>query len=86
MELSLFQLALMVASLALGQVIRQVKEKAGKRTKEFKLLPPEVNYQNWRLFKRGNTYSLSFPTLHGVKRIPIEIKSYHWQSLDFLPK
>ena len=31
-----------------NQVIRQVKGKAGKRAKEFKLLPPEVNYQNWR--------------------------------------
>jgi putative transposase len=64
-----------------NQVIRQVKGKAGKRTKEFKLLPPEINYQNWRLFKMGSTYSVSFPTLHGVKRIPIEIKSSHWQIL-----
>lgn len=46
-----------------------------------KLLPPEINYQNWQLFKQGDTYSVSFPTLHGVKRVPIEIKSNHWQSL-----
>ncbi len=64
-----------------NQVIRQVKGKAGKRTKEFKLLPPEINYQNWRLFKKGGTYSVSFPTIQGVKRVPIEIKSNHWQSL-----
>lgn len=64
-----------------NQVIRQVKGKAGKKTREFKLLPPEINYQNWRLFKQGNTYSVSFPTLQGVKRVPIEIKSNHWQSL-----
>ena len=64
-----------------NQVIRQVKGKAGKRTKEFKLLPPEINYQNWRLFKKGNIYSVSFPTLQGVKRVPVEIKSNHWQSL-----
>ncbi|MDJ0689281.1 MAG: transposase [Xenococcaceae cyanobacterium MO_188.B32] len=64
-----------------NQVIRQVKGKAGKRTKEFKLLPPEVNYQNWRLFKQGKTYSISFPTIVGVKRVPIEIKSNHWQLL-----
>ena len=64
-----------------NQVIRQVKGKAGSKTKEYKLLPPEVNYQNWRLFKQGDTYSVSFPTLHGVKRVPIEIKSNHWQSL-----
>ncbi len=62
-----------------NQVIRQVKGKAGKRTKEFKLLPPEINYQNWRLFKKGNTYSVSFPTIQGVKRVPLEIKSNHWQ-------
>ena len=64
-----------------NQVIRQVKGKAGKRTKEFKLLPPEINYQNWRLFKKGDTYSVSFPTIQGVKRIPITIKSNHWQSI-----
>ena len=64
-----------------NQVIRQVKGKAGKKTQEFKLLPPEINYQNWRLFKQGDTYSVSFPTLAGVKRVPIEIKSNHWQSL-----
>jgi IS605 OrfB family transposase len=64
-----------------NQVIRQVKGKAGKKTKEFKLLPPEINYQNWRLFKTGNTYSVSFPTIQRVKRVPIEIKSNHWQSI-----
>lgn len=64
-----------------NQVIRQVKGKAGKKTFEFKLLPPEVNYQNWRLFKQGDTYSVSFPTLAGIKRVPVEIKSNHWQSL-----
>ncbi|MGK7947962.1 MAG: RNA-guided endonuclease TnpB family protein [Xenococcaceae cyanobacterium] len=62
-----------------NQVIRQVKGKAGKKTKEFRLLPPEINYQNWRLFRKGSTYSVSFPTLHGVKRVPVEIKSNHWQ-------
>ena len=64
-----------------NQVIRQVKGKAGKKTKEFKLLPPEINYQNWKLIKKGNTYSVSFPPIQGVKRVPIEIKSNHWQSL-----
>ena len=64
-----------------NQVIRQVKGKAGKKVKEFKLLPPEINYQNWRIFKVGDTYSVSFPTLQGVKRVPFEIKSNHWQSL-----
>ena len=67
-----------------NQVIRQVKGKAGKKVKEFKLLPPEINYQNWRLFKVGETYSISFPTLHGVKRVPIDISSKHWQLLLIL--
>ena len=64
-----------------NQVIRQVKGKASHKTREFKLLPPEINCQNWRLFKQGDTYSVSFPTLQGIKRVPIEIKSNHWQSL-----
>lgn len=64
-----------------NQVIRQVKGEAGKKTQQFKRLPPEANTQNWRLFKRGNTYSVSFPTLQGVKRVPVEIKSNHWRSL-----
>ena len=70
-----------VKSALANQVIRQVKGKAGKKAKEFKLLPPEINYQNWRLFKVGETYSVSFPTLKGVKRVPIEFSSKHWQSL-----
>jgi hypothetical protein len=46
----------------------QVKGKAGKKTKEFKLLPPEINYQNWRLFKEE--YDLiSFVSLNAVKFI-----------------
>ena len=64
-----------------NQVIRQVLGKAGKKTKEFKLLPPEVNCQNWRLFKKGETYSVSFPTLKGIKRVPITISSKYWELL-----
>ncbi|MGF1540014.1 MAG: hypothetical protein ACFCU5_06105 [Pleurocapsa sp.] len=60
-----------------NQIIRQVSGDAGKKTKEFKLLPPEINYQNWRLFKKGSTYSVSFPTMRGVKRVPIEVM-YFW--------
>lgn len=64
-----------------NQIIRQVKGKAGKKTKKFKLFPPEINCQNWRLFKKGETYSVSFPTLKGVKRVPINIASKHWELL-----
>lgn len=52
-----------------NQVIRHCKDKAGKKTKKFKLLPPEVNCQNWRLFKVGDSYSVSFPTLYGISRV-----------------
>ena len=64
-----------------NQVIRHCKGKAGKKTKKFKLLPPEVNCQNWRLFKVGDVYSVSFPTLFGIKRVPIAVKSRHWQPM-----
>ena len=64
-----------------NQVIRHCKGKAGKKTKKFKLLPPEVNCQNWRLFKVGDVYSVSFPTLFGIKRVPIAVKSCHWQPI-----
>lgn len=64
-----------------NQVIRHCKGKAGKKTKNFKLLPPEVNCQNWRLFKVGDVYSVSFPTLFGTKRVPIAVKSRHWQPI-----
>ncbi len=80
-KLTTAQVVTPLKSALANQVIRQVKGKAGSKTKEYKLLPPEVNYQNWRLFKQGDTYSVSFPTLQGVKRVPIEIKSNHWQSL-----
>ena len=64
-----------------NQVIRHCKGKAGKKTKKFKLLPPEVNCQNWRLFKVGDVYSVSFPTLYGIKRVPITIHTRHWQPI-----
>ena len=80
-KLTTAQVVTSLKSALANQVIRQVKGKAGSKTKEYKLLPPEVNYQNWRLFRQGDTYSVSFPTLQGVKRVPIEIKSNHWQSL-----
>lgn len=64
-----------------NQVIRHCKGEVGKKTKKFKLLPPEVNCQNWRLFKVGDVYSVSFPTLYGIKRVPIAVKSRHWQPI-----
>ncbi|MBE9169107.1 transposase [Pleurocapsales cyanobacterium LEGE 06147] len=64
-----------------NQVIRLVKGKAGAKTKQYELLPPEINCQNWSIFKSGCTYSVCFPTLKGVKRVPITVHSKHWQIL-----
>jgi hypothetical protein len=41
----------------------------------------EVNNQKWKLTQKGKTYSISFPTLKGEKRIPIEVASAHWQPI-----
>ncbi|NJM73238.1 MAG: IS200/IS605 family element transposase accessory protein TnpB [Scytonema sp. RU_4_4] len=62
-----------------NQVIRHTTSDAGKKAKSFKQLPPEVNNQNWALHKVGTTYSVSFPTVKGTKRVPIEVASKHWQ-------
>ncbi|NEP20178.1 MAG: transposase [Leptolyngbya sp. SIO4C1] len=67
-----------------NQVIRVLKGKAGKRVKAFKAFWPEVNNQNWKLVKKGETYSVSFPTIQGVKRVPVQIHSDHAGVLDAL--
>jgi IS605 OrfB family transposase len=65
-------------SALVNQVIRQVKGEAGEKSKGYKLLPPEVNNQNWKLHRVGDTYSVSFPTLQGVKRVPLNVEGKHW--------
>lgn len=80
-KLTTAQVVTSLKSALANQVIRHCQGKAGKKTKKFKLLPPEVNCQNWRLFKVGDVYSVSFPTLYGIKRVPITIKSRHWQPI-----
>ncbi|WP_202962711.1 hypothetical protein, partial [Planktothrix prolifica] len=62
-----------------NQVIRHTTSPTGRKTKQYKVLPVEVNNQNWKLTQKGSTYSISFPTLKGEKRIPIEVASPHWQ-------
>lgn len=39
----------------------------------------EINRQNWKLEFVGDTYSISFPTICGVKRVPICVASNHWE-------
>ena len=65
-----------------NQVIRILKGKAGKRVKAFKVFWPEVNKQNWKVVKVGSTYSVSFPTVQGVKRVPIAVHGHFAQPLD----
>lgn len=66
-------------SALVNQTIRHTTSGTGKKTKQFKKLPPEVNKQNWKIHKVGETYSISFPTSQGVKRTPIEVASKYWQ-------
>lgn len=68
-------------SALVNQAIRHTTSPTGKKTKHYKVLPVEVNNQNWKLTKIGDTYSISFPTLKGDKRVPIEVASQHWQGI-----
>ncbi|WP_009544545.1 RNA-guided endonuclease InsQ/TnpB family protein [Crocosphaera subtropica] len=54
------------------------------KVKKFKCLPLEVNNQGWRIEKKGNTYSVAFSIIRGVKkRIPLAIhQSSHADTLD----
>ncbi|MEM9151783.1 MAG: transposase [Cyanobacteria bacterium P01_F01_bin.3] len=66
-----------------NQVIRLLRGKAGKRVKGFKVFWPEVNNQNWKLCKVGDTYSVSFPTIQGDKRVPLFVNDAHYaEQLD----
>lgn len=65
-----------------NQVIRILRGKAGKRAKAFKVFWPEANKQNWQVVKVGSTYSVSFPTVQGVKRVPIAVHPHFAQQLD----
>ena len=66
-----------------NQIIRHLKGKASKRTKTFRVFWPEVNNQNWKLCKVGDTYSVSFPTIQGDKRVPLDVHHHHFaEQLD----
>jgi hypothetical protein len=55
-----------------NQTIRTVNK--SQKVRAFKRLPLETNNQNWTLHKVGNTYSISFGLLRGVKkRVPLEV-------------
>ncbi len=62
-----------------NQTIRHTISATGRKVKQYKKLPVEINKQNWKLEKRGDTYSISFPTICGVKRVPIVVASSDWE-------
>jgi len=64
-----------------NQTIRHTTSLSSKKVKTYKTLPPEINKQNWALHKVGDTYSISFPTIKGTKRVPVCITYKHWQPI-----
>lgn len=68
-------------SALVNQTIRCTTSGSGKKTKHFKNLPPEINKQNWKIHKVGETFSISFPTIKGIKRVPVNVASKHWQPI-----
>jgi IS605 OrfB family transposase len=65
------------ASVEIGSAwINQTIRNANARTKvkRFRCLPLETNNQNWTLHRVGDTFSVSFNLLRGIKkRIPLEV-------------
>lgn len=61
-----------IGSAWINQTIRTVA--ASKKARSFRRLPLETNNQNWTLHKVGETFSLAFGLVRGVKkRIPVAI-------------
>jgi IS605 OrfB family transposase len=61
-----------IGSTWINQTIRNVN--ARTKAKRFRCLPLETNNQNWTLHRVGDTFSVSFNLLRGIKkRIPLEV-------------
>ena len=71
-----------IGSAWMNQTIRNVNAK--KKAKHFRLMPLETNNQNWTLHKVGDTYSVGFGLLRGVKkRVPLAVhQSKHGEVLE----
>ncbi len=80
-EITTAKIVTSLKSALANQTIRHTISATGRKVKHYKGLPPEINKQNWKLEKRGDTYSISFPTIQGDKRVPIVIASVHWESV-----
>jgi putative transposase len=70
-----------LSSALANQVIRNTTSKTAKKVKQYRKMLPEVNKQSWKVAKNGETYSVSFPTIKGVKRVPLEVASPHHAAL-----
>ena len=70
----------------MNQTIRNANAKT--KVKRLKVLPLETNNQNWTLHKVGDTYSLGFGLLRGVKkRVPLKVhQSKHSNVLERILK
>ena len=66
----------------INQTIRNANAKT--KVKRFKSLPLETNNQNWTLHKVGDTYSVAFGIVRGIKkRVPLQVDvSVHAEWLD----
>lgn len=61
-----------IGSAWINQTIRNAN--ARTKVKHFKRLPLETNNQNWSLHRAGNTFSIGFGLLRGIKkRVPLEV-------------
>ncbi len=61
-----------IGSAWINQTIRNAN--ARTKVKTFKTLPLETNNQNWTLHKVGDTFSVGFGLLRGIKkRVPVEV-------------
>lgn len=61
-----------IGSAWINQTIRNARAKT--KVKKFDCLPLETNNQNWTLHKVGDTFSVSFGLLRGIKkRVPIDV-------------
>ncbi|HEY9873917.1 MAG TPA: transposase [Candidatus Obscuribacterales bacterium] len=80
-EITTAKISSSLKSALANQTIRHTVSATGRKVKHYRCLPPEINKQNWKLEKRGDTYSLSFPTIAGEKRVPIVVASPHWESI-----
>lgn len=70
-----------LSSAMANQVIRHTTSKSARKVKQYRKVLPEANKQNWTVVSKGGLYSVSFPTLKGVKRVPLVVENPHHAEL-----